>query len=225
VIDTVLVIAKEPIPGRVKTRLVPPLTHDQAARIAGAALGDTLAVASLVRARHQVLVLDGVPGPWLPSGWQCRGQVPGGLDQRLAGAFEHARGPAVLVGMDTPQLQPGHLAAFDPASFDACLGLAVDGGYWAIGFADPGRAAAVITGVPMSCSHTGAEQRRRMRAAGMRIQILDVLEDVDTVDAALRVSSNCRPSSEFARTVRQIGLAMGIASLATASASKRAVPA
>ena len=205
-IDTLLVIAKEPVPGRVKTRLVPPLSYDQAACVARAALADTLRIASSVPARRRVLVLEGAPGRWLPPGWRCTAQGDGGLDRRLAAAFgQVTRGPALLIGMDTPQLCRHHLAAFDPARYDACLGPAADGGYWAIGFTDPRHAAAAIPGVPMSTASTGAEQLRRMRAVGLRVQLLDTLDDVDTFETALNVAAHT-PHGEFAHAVRALGL-------------------
>jgi uncharacterized protein len=54
---TLIVIAKQPVPGRVKTRLVPPCTHEQAASLAEAALADTLHAVLMVPARRRVLVL------------------------------------------------------------------------------------------------------------------------------------------------------------------------
>lgn len=207
-IDTLLVIAKEPVPGRVKTRLVPPLRHRQAADVAAAALADTLRIASSARVRRRVLVLDGAPGEWLPRGWHCTAQAGGGLDRRIAAAFEHAtRGPALLIGMDTPQVRTSQLGAFDPARYDACLGRTVDGGFWAIGFADPRLAAAAITGVAMSTAETGSEQLQRMRALGLRVQLLDVLDDVDTFDTALEVADDV-PHSAFAHAVRAVELSV-----------------
>jgi glycosyltransferase A (GT-A) superfamily protein (DUF2064 family) len=203
VIDTLLVLAKQPMPGRVKTRLVPPLTHRQAADLARAALEDTLRVASSVPARRWLLALDGTPDRGLPTGWCCVAQHSGGLDRRLAGAFEHARGPAILIGMDTPHLQCRQLAEFDPARYDACLGPAVDGGYWAIGFADPRVAAVVVPGVPMSTARTGREQLRRLRACGLRVQLLDTLDDIDTFDTAQQVAADY-PHGAFARAVREL---------------------
>ena len=47
--EHVLVMAKAPVPGRVKTRLCPPLTPDEAAEIAAAALADTLAAVGVMR--------------------------------------------------------------------------------------------------------------------------------------------------------------------------------
>ena len=81
---TLLVIAKQPVPGRVKTRLVPPCSHEQAASLAEAALADTLRAVLATPARRRVLVLDGEPGPWLPAGFDIAAQCEGPLDERLA---------------------------------------------------------------------------------------------------------------------------------------------
>jgi glycosyltransferase A (GT-A) superfamily protein (DUF2064 family) len=105
-----LVIAKEPVPGRVKTRLVPPGTPRQAATLAEAGLADTLHAVLAAAARRRVLVLDGEPGSWLPPGFDVVPQCGGGLDERLAAVFAAVPGPALLIGMDTPQLTPGLLA-------------------------------------------------------------------------------------------------------------------
>ena len=76
---TLLVIAKEPVPGRVKTRLTPPCTPQEAA-----ALADTLHTVLKAPARRRVLALDGTPGPWLPPGYDVVAQSSGGLDERIA---------------------------------------------------------------------------------------------------------------------------------------------
>ncbi|NEA82606.1 glycosyltransferase, partial [Actinospica acidiphila] len=76
---TLLVIAKEPRPGRVKTRLTPPFTPEEAAALAEAALADTLDAVARTPARRRVLVLDGSPGPWLPAGVEVVPQCAGGL--------------------------------------------------------------------------------------------------------------------------------------------------
>jgi glycosyltransferase A (GT-A) superfamily protein (DUF2064 family) len=131
-----LVIAKQPVPGRVKTRLVPPCTHEQAAALAEAALADTLHTAAMVPARRRVLVLDGEPGPWLPPGFDIVPQCGGPLDERLAAAFAAVSGPALLIGMDTPQVTPG-LLTVDWQDADAVFGPAADGGFWALGLRVP----------------------------------------------------------------------------------------
>jgi glycosyltransferase A (GT-A) superfamily protein (DUF2064 family) len=124
---TLLVIAKQPLPGRVKTRLVPPYTLEQAAQLAEMALADTLRAVLAAPACRRVLVLDGRPGPWLPDGFEVLPQCGGGLDERLAAAFSVTRGPTLLIGMDTPQVTPC-LLTVDWDGFDAWFGPAADGG-------------------------------------------------------------------------------------------------
>ncbi len=192
-------IAKRPAPGRVKTRLTPPLSAGQACDVAAAALADTLAAVHEVAAAEHLLAFSEPPGDWLPEGWRAVLQPTGGLDVRLAAAFDESGvGPAVLVGMDTPQVRTDQIAAFDPLSYDACIGMAADGGFWTIGFRDPRMARKVIPGVQMSTEHTGHDQLTRMTDAGLRVQLLDVLVDVDTIDSA-RVVAALAPSTAFAR--------------------------
>ncbi|MGW7005939.1 TIGR04282 family arsenosugar biosynthesis glycosyltransferase [Streptomyces sp. NPDC054933] len=197
---TLLVIAKEPVPGRVKTRLTPPFSPQQAAALAEAALTDTLDAVRRAPARRRVLVLDGAPGSWLPPGFEVVPQAAGGLDERLAAAFAACpEGPALLVGMDTPQLSPELLApALDSASWrgrDAWFGPAVDGGFWALGLARPNPA--LLRGVPMSTSRTGEVQRQRLVDAGLRVRDLPPLRDVDTAADAAAVAAEA-PGSRFA---------------------------
>jgi len=146
-----------------------------------------------------VLALDGEPGDWLPNGFEVIPQRAGGLGERLAGAFDDTGGPALLVGMDTPQLDPAllehSLARLRRRTSDVVLGAAPDGGYWAIGL---GRAdARVFEGVPMSSAETVAAQRRRLSALGLEWEELPELRDVDTIEDARTVAAAC-PGSRFA---------------------------
>jgi rSAM/selenodomain-associated transferase 1 len=204
---TLLVLAKAPRPGRVKTRLCPPCTHVQAAALARAALEDTLAACDVAAAGgRRVLALDGRPGAWLPVGWDVIPQRGDGLAERLAAAFADAGGPAFLVGMDTPQVAPAALAdglrALERA--DAALGPATDGGYWSIGLRAPDPA--VFAGIPMSRAHTGAAQRARLAKLGLRTVDLPPLRDVDDI-AAARAAAAAAPETRFAAALRAIEFA------------------
>lgn len=189
-----LVIAKEPLPGRVKTRLTPPFSPAQAAALAEAALADTLRAVAGAPAGRRLLVLDGRPGPWLPPGFDVVPQCAGGLDERLADAFAHCSGPALLIGMDTPQVTPA-LLTVDFSDCDACFGPAEDGGFWALGLARP--EPALLRGVPMSTPVTGAVQRERLVSAGLRVRDLPRLRDVDTAADARAVAA-LAPHGAFA---------------------------
>ncbi|MFH9010808.1 DUF2064 domain-containing protein [Streptomyces sp. NPDC017943] len=202
---TLLVIAKEPLPGRVKTRLTPAFSPAQAAALAEAALADTLRTLAGVPAARRVLVLDGAPGPWLPAGFDVVPQARGPLDERIAAAFSGCRsGPAVLVGMDTPQLTSDLLTRITWDSTDAWFGPAADGGFWALGLRTPARADHLVRGVPMSTPHTGARQRRRLLDAGLVVRDLPVLRDVDTAEDARHVATLCSPDSHFAAALRAL---------------------
>ncbi|MFI5523254.1 DUF2064 domain-containing protein [Streptomyces platensis] len=202
---TLLVIAKEPLPGRVKTRLTPPYTPHEAAQLAEAALYDTLQAVRALPARRRVVVLDGRPGNWLPAGFDVRPQCPGGLDERLAAAFAGSTGPTLLLGMDTPQVTPQLLApALEPGAWDGCdawFGPAEDGGFWALGLAAPDPR--LLRGVPMSTGHTGAAQRARLTAAGLRVRHLPPLRDVDTEADAHHVAA-AAPAGRFAATLARL---------------------
>ncbi|WP_328874490.1 DUF2064 domain-containing protein [Streptomyces sp. NBC_00287] len=195
---TLLVIAKEPRPGRVKTRLTPPFTPEEAAALAEAALADTLDTVARTPARRRVLVLDGTPGPWLPPGFEVVPQCAGGLDERLAAAFAACTGPSLLIGMDTPQVTP-ELLTVDFADCDAYFGPAEDGGFWALGLAEPDPS--ILRGVPMSTPHTGAAQRARL--TGLRVRDLPVLRDVDTAHDAHLVAE-AAPGGRFATRLTEL---------------------
>ncbi|MEV7969766.1 TIGR04282 family arsenosugar biosynthesis glycosyltransferase [Sphaerisporangium sp. NPDC088356] len=206
-----LVIAKEPVPGQVKTRLCPPCTGEQAARLAAAALEDTLHTVAATRAPHQILALQGLPGPWLPPGFTVIPQRGRGLDERLAAAFTDAHGlhpvPTVLVGMDTPQLTPPLLADAAAAltRYDAVYGPAADGGFWLLGLRRPDPA--LLLGVPMSQPGTGAAQLRRLRQAGLSTAHMPELRDVDTFADACHVAAQAS-GTRFAATLDAVRLSM-----------------
>lgn len=200
-----LVIAKEPRPGRAKTRLSPPCSPEQAARLATASLLDTLDAVDRTAAARKVLVFEGNASRWALPGMEVIPQRGRGLAERLAAAFDDVGGPAFLVGMDTPQLTPEllsrGLAALEQPGVDAVLGPALDGGYWSIGFAAP--VAGAFAGVPMSSRATCWHQRSRLQELGLRVHEQPHLRDVDTIDDAVAVASEC-PGSHFAAELAEI---------------------
>jgi rSAM/selenodomain-associated transferase 1 len=197
-----LVMAKVPLPGRVKTRLCPPCSPEQAAAVAAAALTDTLDAVSATPAVRRILVID---GQWsAPAGWAIATQRGDRLGQRLAHAYGDTALPGiatVLVGMDTPQLNCGHLAAVAAAldDSDAVLGPAADGGWWVLGLRDPEHGAALAS-VPMSSAHTGLYTTAALRARGLTVRLVSTLTDVDTAADARTVAAAC-PDSRFAAAV------------------------
>lgn len=178
---TMIVLAKAPVPGRVKTRLCPPCDPAQAAEIAAASLLDTFDAVEKLDVERRLLVLDGdpalVPGR---SPFEVIPQAQGSLGARLDAAFRVVDGPAVLIAMDTPQVATAQLtqAFAELATSDAVYGPAADGGFWLVGFRSYVHGA--FDGVPMSEPTTGAAQLSRLRALGRSVAMLDEVFDIDT---------------------------------------------
>jgi rSAM/selenodomain-associated transferase 1 len=197
-----LVIAKQPLAGRVKTRLTPPLEPAQAAMLAGAALRDTIDVVAQTPASRRVLVFEGSADEWRPPGFEIVPQRGGDFGERLQAAFEDVGGPALLVGMDTPQLTPVLLhdaaLALADARVDAVLGPTFDGGYWCVGFSNPVPGA--FSGVPMSRDDTYTRQRQRFAQLRLRVDERPRLRDVDTIADAHGVAA-LASRTRFARTL------------------------
>jgi glycosyltransferase A (GT-A) superfamily protein (DUF2064 family) len=172
----ITIIAKAPVAGRVKTRLCPPCSPQQAAAIAAAGIADTIdAIEAALRRRSgaaspviPTLLLDGEPQAWIPPSWRVVPQRGDGLAERLRNGFVDL-GPGAIIGMETPHVA-GHLVAAlaDIAAGRDVLGPAEDGGYWAIGLcaSTTWHAGAVFDGVPMSTSITGEQQLRRLERFG-----------------------------------------------------------
>lgn len=196
----VTVIAKAPVPGQVKTRLSPPCTAEQAAEVAAAALADTLTavdeVARLTGARR-VLLLDGDPQNWMPTAFDVVAQRGTGLEERLCNGFLDL-GPGVIIGMETPQVAAGLADATAAArrGIDS-IGLATDGGYWMIGLCAASVAIAheLFDGMPMSSTHTGLAQLRRLHAHGRQVRLLPMARDLDTFDDLQAVAASGRAGS------------------------------
>jgi len=209
---TLVVIAKECVPGRVKTRLNPPLSLEQAARVAAASLSDTLRAVASLPATRRILAFEGNLLPDGSEDYEVIPQSSGGLDMRLAAIFDRCSGPTVLIGMDTPQLTAEVLDPLFsdwPSDVDAWFGPANDGGFWVLGLAEPD--GSLIRGVPMSQDDTGAVQLRRLTDAGLRVRMLPELVDVDTIADAREVARQA-PDGEFARTLRSVDAASEVSS-------------
>jgi glycosyltransferase A (GT-A) superfamily protein (DUF2064 family) len=200
--STLIVLAKECLPGRAKTRLHPPFSLEEAAELASAALADTLELAGRVRADRHLLWFDGTPPRG--HGFEVRQQPTGGLDTRLAAAFDACSGRTLLIGMDTPQADPAVLQGVldDDSGAEAWFGPAADGGFWALGLDEP--RGELIAGVPMSTAWTGSVQAGRLLAAGLRTTVLPTLVDVDDLGSAVAVARTA-PTTRFATTLDDLG--------------------
>jgi uncharacterized protein len=213
---SVLIVAKAPIPGRTKTRLVPPLTTDQAAALQEALLLDTLEACRAETPDTALLHADPFEAPALA---QLAGaEVPLVLQEgrglgdalRLGMARGLAGGPTALVSSDIPGLPPGALrrafTLLEKRSCDVVLGPALDGGYWLIAMREPSDAP--FHGIPWSTPAACAVTVQRCEEAGLEVATIDPWRDIDTpVDLAFVLRDVDEMSAPHtARTLRALSL-------------------
>lgn len=217
---TVLVVAKAPAPGVAKTRLAEAVGPEVAADIAAAALLDTLdAVASAPVTARVVALTGDLDAACRTDEIRARladftviPQRGTGFADRLANAHADAvvaagPQPVLQIGMDTPQVSPALLVRSAEAllTAPAVLGMATDGGWWALGVHSP-IDADVLRAVPMSRDDTGAITLRALRDTGINVILIDELRDVDTVDDVAAVRDASAPGSRFARATAGVGV-------------------
>ena len=193
---TVLVVAKAPLPGRAKTRLVPPLSAEQAADLQRALLLDTLDSCraeglepAVLCAGEDAAALRKAIGP----GIRLVAQEGRGLADALRlGMRRHLRrGPVAIVSSDVPGLPPGSLGDAFAAlvnGADVVLGPARDGGYWLVAMREPHDAP--FEDIPMSTAAAYDTTCRRCAEANLTLATVEPWRDVDTaVDLAALLST------------------------------------
>ena len=185
-----MIFVKAPAPGRVKTRLCPPLTSEQAADLYREFAADTLAAAQRwARGRGAIrLAYDAHPRwpdpSWLDAemGWQPqRGRSLGArLIDACRAAFAAGAGPLVILGSDAPDLSVERLQEAFAAlrTHELVLGPATDGGYYLIGLRRP--QPALFRGIDWSTDRVLRQTLAVARRQRLRTALLAPLTDLDT---------------------------------------------
>ena len=145
-----ILFARFPVAGKVKTRLIPALGAEGAAALHRRLVLRTLRTAHALCQAHDVELEVRFAGEdankmrhWLGDGWLCRAQCEADLGQRMARAFEDSfregSSATVIIGSDCPTLTPDVLAAAFEAlkASPVVIGPATDGGYYLIGLNKP----------------------------------------------------------------------------------------
>ena len=186
------VFAKAPLPGQVKTRLVPPLTPDQGAELYRCMLLDTIAQ---VRTLPVDIVIfyhgDECFFRALAPDVLLLPQQEGGLGERLESAFTALSflgyRTRVAIGTDAPDLPLGYIEeAFRliESGSDVVFGPAEDGGYYLVGL--EGASGGIFRDIPWSGPQVLAVSRQRAREAGFVEALLPTWYDVDSYEDLLR---------------------------------------
>lgn len=187
----VIVFGRQPIPGKVKTRLARDLGAEAAATVYRGLLEHCLAAATNTGWPVTLALAEPPIGPWTaPAAAAVEVQVAGDLGRRMAAAFaarfREGATRVLLIGSDLAALATRHLqqaaAALERA--EVVLGAARDGGYWLVGQRAPG--VDLFSGVPWSTSSTLEATRRRLTELGVAPAEVETLADIDTAaDLAL----------------------------------------
>ncbi len=187
-----IVFAKAPIEGYVKTRLCPPLTPDEAASLHGSLVLDLLERCQSLQGCDRILA--GAPTPDHPffGAMKTRfkipiwGQVGDDLGARMAHAFQSALGSpyqsVIIIGTDIPGLTvPLISSAFKSLQdHDIVLGPTIDGGYSLIGLRSP--APQIFENIPWSTDVVFSLTQEKANAMGLSVKVLPMLRDLDTVE-------------------------------------------
>lgn len=184
----VVVLARPPVLGRVKTRLVPALGFGGATRLYRAMLSGSVATARAAAADVELRVSEPFRHPWVmdlcrTAGLRCARQSGGDLGRRMADAFAahlHDAGPVVLIGADCPALSAEHIGTAFSALAGGCQAAfvpATDGGYVLIGLRrfHP----ALFRNIAWSGDGVMAQTRGRLRGLDWRWHEQAPLPDID----------------------------------------------
>ena len=210
-----VVMARTPEAGRVKTRLQPALSPAQCADLYKAFLGDAIDLAMFMKDfAHFMAFTPAESKPiferFVPAGMELIPQVGSDLGAVMDGLMNSllARkySPVVLIGSDIPVLQPRTvrraLAALETA--DICLGSSRDGGYYLIGAKKP--VSTLFQGIPWSSPKVLKVTLEKATSAGLTAALLEELSDVDlpsdfaALDAEIRALHEVKGNRIPART-------------------------
>lgn len=188
----IIIFAKAPVAGQVKTRLCPPLTPDEAASLHGSLVLDMLERCQSLKGYDRILA--GTPTSHHPffRAMEARFKVPvwdqlgDDLGARMASAFKTALGApyrsVVVIGTDIPGINGPLLTAAMKSlqDHDVVLGPTVDGGYYLIGLRSP--QPELFEEIPWSTDQVYALTEQKIKARSLSLKILPRLRDLDTVE-------------------------------------------
>lgn len=186
----VLIMAKAPRAGVVKTRLQPLLGAAGCARLQAALIARTVALAEEVAPSATYLALDPPDHAILPSSLdpvRLLPQLGDDLGARMSHAVDEVHtehdGPILVIGTDAPTLRREHLLAAAcalEAGADVAFGPALDGGYYLVGLRDPAPEVFAIDPMLWGGERVLTASLQAARRAGLQATLLESLRDLDT---------------------------------------------
>jgi rSAM/selenodomain-associated transferase 1 len=205
-----VVFARQPVPGRVKTRLAAGIGPARAAAVYDVLLLHTIETARSTSVETIVSFAEPPDPTWTPApapdAHEVQGQ--GDLGDRMGECFrrrfDEGADRVVIIGSDNPWFRSEHVhrafAALDDEP--VVLGPARDGGYWLVGQRAPGFD--LFTGVPWSSRDTLDATRDRLRTLGILWRELETLADIDTASDLERALGDCRTPASLVAALRPL---------------------
>lgn len=197
-----VIMAKKPSPGKVKTRMVPPLTHVEASSLYECLLRDTIEmVGGIEGVRGGIAYSPASAADYFrnisPPEFLLLPQPAGGLGRRLKTVseklFEEGAGIICLVNSDGPDLPPeyihGAFLLLASEGADVVFGPNPDGGYYLVGMTAP---ADIFNGIHWSTPRVIEESLEKTEAAGLKPSLLPPWPDLDTAEDLLAALSRWR---------------------------------
>jgi len=216
--DRLLIFARQPVAGQVKTRLVPALSPEAAALVYEASLHDVLRLAARERGRVELWYDGGREAehyftqefPVLRIMRQATGDLGDRMRDAFARSFEDGAERVIIMGSDSPTLPEAHLnAAFDTLHEEqAVVGPAIDGGYYLIGLrADAWPAAAALfSNIAWSTPHVLEQTLARAERAGIALHSVPQWYDIDTVEDLRVAATDAMPDSRLYSCLKDLPL-------------------
>jgi rSAM/selenodomain-associated transferase 1 len=207
---SLIIFAKKPVPGSVKTRLSPPLTVEEAAELYSCMLKDTLEMAAGLDGITPVIYFQDDPGaaeyfsalaPEIESLPQVGADLGERMKSAFSGRFERGFRKVAIIGSDSPDLPAeyvvGAFKLLADEGGDLVLGPAEDGGYYLMGLKMIRDG--LFTGIPWSSGEVFAATVKRAKEVCLGISFLGKWHDIDSaVDLERRELLD--PNSPAART-------------------------
>src|SRR5688572_5252215 len=209
--DRILVFAKRPAAGHVKTRLTPPLPPDEAAAVYEACMRDVLSIATRQRAQVEIWYRNDLRAglyfeselPHLVAVAQAEGDLGAKMLDAFRRSFADGAERVVIIGTDSPTLPENVLnAAFDDLhEADVAIGPSVDGGYYLIGLRAQaaGRAGSLFDSIAWSGADVFRHTLERIERAGLQARVLPGWYDVDTIDDLRQALADAADGSHLCR--------------------------
>ncbi len=204
----IIVFAKAPVPGRVKTRLIPPFSPRQAAALHTAFVLDTIeSLESLTQEFEIELHLDRETPAWpelqLPVRLQHEGDLGLKMFKALGYALNTGHPGAIVLGSDSPNLPPAHLQWLAHSGSEVSLGPTDDGGYYAIAArrVHPD----MFSGVRWSTEEALHDTLRACVQCGLSVDVGPAWFDIDSSLDVERLQQ-CEPVPRYTLAALQLAL-------------------